>query len=110
MQIKQPVLAKRLPRLLSILALAVCGFGLVAATAHACPMCSQSIAEEDLLPHAYMYSILFMLGMPAMVFGGIGTAIFLKYRKYSAQVPGSEPLAEASPVSEPSEHELAPQA
>ena len=72
-------------------------------------MCSQSIAEEDLLPHAYMYSILFMLGMPAMVFGGIGTAIFLKYRKYAAQVPGSE-LAEATPIAEPNEHELAPQA
>ena len=53
----------------------------MAATAHACPMCSQSIAEEDLLPHAYMYSILFMLGMPVVVFGGIGTAIFLKFRK-----------------------------
>jgi len=82
----------------------------MAATAHACPMCSQSIAEEDLLPHAYMYSILFMLGMPAMVFGGIGTAIFLKYRKYAAQVPAGEPLVEATPITEPNEHELAPQA
>src|SRR5262249_45364684 len=66
MQIKQRTSARRLSRLLSLLALAICGFGLMAATARACPMCSQSIAEEDLLPHAYMYSILFMLGMPAM--------------------------------------------
>src|SRR5215468_1794571 len=80
---------------------------LAAATAHACPMCSQSIAEEDLLPHAYMYSILFMLGMPATVLTGIGTAIFLKYRKYAAQVPAGE-LAEATPIAEPNEHELAP--
>jgi len=82
----------------------------MAATAHACPMCSQSIAEEDLLPHAYMYSILFMLGMPAMVFGGIGTAIFLKYRKYAAAAPASEVPGEVAPVVEPSERELAPQA
>ena len=99
-----------LPKKLSLFCLAFCGLLIFAATAQACPMCSQSIAEEDLLPHAYMYSILFMLGMPAMVFGGIGTAIFLKYRKYAAQVPAGEPLAEATPIAEPNEHELAPQA
>jgi ABC-type dipeptide/oligopeptide/nickel transport system permease component len=110
MQFKQPVLTSRIPRFLSVLALAICGLALVSATAQACPMCSQSIAEEDLLPHAYMYSILFMLGMPATVFGGIGTAIFLKYRKYAAQVPAMEPLAEIPPVTEPNEHELAAQA
>jgi hypothetical protein len=48
-------------------------------------MCSQSIAEEDLLPHAYMYSIIFMLATPATVFTGIGTVIFLKVRKFNAQ-------------------------
>ena len=48
-------------------------------------MCSQSIAEENLLPHAYMYSIIFMLAMPATVFTGFGTAIFLKYRKFNAE-------------------------
>jgi hypothetical protein len=72
-------------------------------------MCSQSIAEEDLLPHAYMYSILFMLGMPAMVFGGIGTAIYLKFRKHGATVPCGEPLGEFAPVGEAREPELVPQ-
>ena len=47
-------------------------------------MCSQSIAEEDLLPHAYMYSILFMLGMPATVFTGFGLVLFQKFRAYNA--------------------------
>jgi hypothetical protein len=65
--------------------MAVCGMSLFAAAAQACPMCSQSIAEESLLPHAYMYSIIFMLAMPATVFTGFGTAIFLKYRKFNAQ-------------------------
>jgi hypothetical protein len=47
-------------------------------------MCSQSIAEDNLLPRAFMYSILFMLGMPAAVLGGIGTMIYLKFRQYYA--------------------------
>jgi hypothetical protein len=90
--------------------LAFCGVALISATAQACPMCSQSIAEEDLLPHAYMYSILFMLGMPAVVFGGIGTAIYLKFRKYAATAPAAEPLGEFTPADEAHEAELAPQA
>src|SRR6266478_5821414 len=86
MRIKQPGKMRSLPKLLALFCLAVCAFALLSATARACPMCSQSIAEEDLLPKAYMYSILFMLGMPATVFGGIGTAIFLKCRKYATEV------------------------
>lgn len=64
----------------------------LAETASACPMCNQSIAGQDQLPHAYMYSILFMLTMPAVVFAGIGGAIYLKFRKFYASlpVPGSE--------------------
>jgi hypothetical protein len=69
-------------KLFSVLGLAFIAMWLLAPSAQACPLCSQSIAEEDMLPQAYMYSILFMLGMPAMVFTGIGTAIFVKFRKY----------------------------
>ena len=70
-------------KLWSVVCLAIGALTLFAANAQACPMCSQSIAEEDLLPHAYMYSILFMLTMPAVVFTGIGSVIFLKFRKQS---------------------------
>ena len=77
---------------------AALGLGVVALTAtvaSACPMCNQSIAGQDQLPHAYMYSILFMLGMPATVFVGIGGAIYLKFRKFYATaavgVPDSIP-------------------
>jgi hypothetical protein len=56
----------------------------LSAAAHACPLCSQSIAEEDSLPHAYMYSILFMLAMPAVVFTGIGSVIYMQCRKSAA--------------------------
>jgi len=53
------------------------------ATAQACPMCSQTIAEQKALPQAYMYSILFMLGMPAIVLGGIGGTIYWKFRQFA---------------------------
>jgi hypothetical protein len=72
-------------KLMSFVCAALCGMSLYAAAAQACPMCSQSIAEESLLPHAYMYSIIFMLAMPATVFTGFGTMIFLKFRKFNAE-------------------------
>ncbi|MSR57136.1 MAG: hypothetical protein EXS05_05640 [Planctomycetaceae bacterium] len=73
----------RLVRLsLPVLTLAfVC---LCSACAEACPMCSQSLAEENALPRAYMYSILFMLGMPATIFSGFGLTLFYKFRNYNA--------------------------
>ena len=72
---------------MKVLSMATSGLLLFSAVAQACPMCSQSIAEENLLPHAYMYSIIFMLSMPAMVFTGIGSFIFFQYRKATAPPP-----------------------
>lgn len=79
-----------MPRKLKLFALscaALAGLVLFAATAQACPMCNQSIAEDDLLPHAFMYSILFMLGMPATVLMGLGTMIYFKFRRFNALQP-----------------------
>jgi hypothetical protein len=59
--------------------------GVLAQAASACPMCNQSIAEEDKLPKAYMVSILFMLGMPATIFTTAGILIHFKIRKYNAE-------------------------
>ena len=77
----------RLARLSSVflrcvvsLALCLC----VVSAAQACPMCAESVAADDHLPKAYMYSILFMLAMPAAVFSGVGTAIYLTIRKHQA--------------------------
>ena len=47
-------------------------------------MCSQSIADDDSLPKAFMYSILFMLGMPATLFGAFGTMLVIKFRQHAA--------------------------
>jgi hypothetical protein len=82
---------RRLKQLLFV-CLAISATWLLSAAAHACPMCSQSIAEEDLLPHAYMYSILFMLAMPAVVFTSVGSVIYLKLRQ--------PPVVEDAPASE----------
>lgn len=65
----------------------LCGLSLFAAAVQACPMCNQSIAEDELLPKAFMYSILFMLGMPATVMGAIGTMIYFKFRQFYAAQP-----------------------
>jgi len=89
---------RRAAKYFSIGCLTVAAFMLLAATVQACPMCSQSIAEEDLLPHAYMYSILFMLAMPATVFTGIGTVIFFKFRKSYGLVSTAMHDANASDI------------
>jgi hypothetical protein len=69
---------------LSLGLLVVVAFSLFGNTVEACPMCSQSIAEEADLPRAFMYSILFMLGMPATVFGAFGTMLYVKFRQHAA--------------------------
>lgn len=70
-------------------------FALGSASASACPMCNQSIANENAMPRAYMYSILFMLGMPATVFTGFG--IFL-HRKFSAHYAAQHLAAASEPT------------
>ena len=69
----------------SFFCVAVLGMFLCAGVAQACPMCSESIADDDSLPKAFMYSILFMLGMPATVLCGIGSVIYFKFRQFHAQ-------------------------
>ncbi len=44
--------------------------------AEACPMCKLANETLDALPRAYMMSILFMLGMPAMVLAGFGVGFY----------------------------------
>ena len=68
----------------SVLFVAMGVIGLVSASAEACPMCNQSIANESALPRAYMFSILFMLAMPATVFTGFGLYIAGQFRSHKA--------------------------
>jgi hypothetical protein len=49
--------------------------------AAACPMCKQLNETDDRKPRAYMYSIAFMLAMPAMIFTGFGFAFYKMNRR-----------------------------
>ena len=44
--------------------------------AEACPMCKAANEANDALPRAYMYSILFMLAVPASVLTGFGIGFY----------------------------------
>lgn len=47
----------------------------------ACPSCKNANETDSLKPTAYMYSILFMLGMPATIFSGFGVAFYRMSRR-----------------------------
>lgn len=52
-----------------------------ASEAWACPMCKMALETDDPQPKAYMYSILFMLGMICSMFGGMATLVYWLSRK-----------------------------
>lgn len=70
-------------RRLSIAAITVLLLGSSAAVATACPLCkfgNEAKQSEDepvnMRPRAYMYSILFMLAMPASMVTALGVGIY----------------------------------
>lgn len=81
--------------------LIVLGGGLVATpAAHACPMC-KTATENDLnpgtenRPKAYMYSILFMISMPATIFTGFAITFYRlskKQQEINAEIMANESL------------------
>ena len=71
-----------------------------AAPADACPMCKQAneSEEENKVPQAYMYSILFMLAMPATLLTAFGIGFYrLSKRGLAAQVTGPHHLTPQHP-------------
>lgn len=76
-------------RLMLCLALALGSFcsGSMITPAEACPMCkyanenNQNSPMERARPRAYMYSILFMLSMPATIFAGYSISFYRMWRK-----------------------------
>jgi len=73
--------------LLFALLIGAMGAGPLAGSADACPMCkyanenNQQTDAEQARPRAYMYSILFMLSMPATLFAGYGIAFYRMWKK-----------------------------
>lgn len=59
--------------------------------AEACPLCKyaneseQADEKANLRPRAYMYSILFMLSMPATIFTAFGVGFYRMSRKAQAE-------------------------
>ena len=60
-------------------------FGPSLNTAQACPMCAEANAADENRPKAYMYSILFMMSMPAIVLTGFGIGLYRLHRKHQNQ-------------------------
>lgn len=54
-------------------------------SASACPNCKFANETESNRPKAYMYSILFMIGMPATIFTGFGFSFYRMVRKAQAE-------------------------
>ena len=53
-------------------------------TLMACPNCKNANETDDRKPKAYMYSILFMLAMPATVFSGFAFSFYRLSKKQQA--------------------------
>ncbi|MCH9654499.1 MAG: hypothetical protein K0U86_22195 [Planctomycetes bacterium] len=58
--------------------------------AAACPMCKQLNDTDDNKPRAYMYSITFMLTMPAIIFSCFGVAFYRMNRREQATLLENE--------------------
>lgn len=52
--------------------------------AQACPMCKIANEQDSLLPKAYMYSILFMMGMIFSLAGGVAFCVYSLSRRENA--------------------------
>lgn len=65
----------------SVLAIAfTCVIGM-SSSAFGCPNCKLANETDSALPRAYMYSILFMIGMPATIFTGFGISLYRLTKK-----------------------------
>ena len=62
-------------------------FGPAVSSAQACPMCAEANKQDENRPKAYMYSILFMMAMPAVIFTGFGIGLY-RLHKRSAKTDG----------------------
>lgn len=64
--------------------------GPLAQTVHACPMCKIANEQDAMLPKAYMYSILFMMGMMFSLGGGVAFAMYRIGKRENADLESLE--------------------
>jgi hypothetical protein len=73
--------------LFAVLLSAAALFGPAIAPAKACPMCAEANKADKNRPKAYMYSIIFMISMPALVCAGFGIGFYRLHRKSQTEEP-----------------------
>lgn len=66
------------------------------ATATACPNCKAANETDSNLPRAYMYSILFMIGMPMTIFAGFGVSFYRMANREQQSIVDSDFADDAS--------------
>ena len=78
----------------------------------ACPMCKLATETTNRQPQAYMYSILFMMGMPAAITTGFGIGFYRLSRKAARMQAeaAAQFAADASEVPNATADPLAPPA
>jgi hypothetical protein len=76
--------------MIAAMALSLGVSGPVVSTAQACPMCKIANEQDSRLPRAYMYSILFMMGMMFTLGGGVGVGMYFLSRKENAALDALE--------------------
>ena len=81
-----------------VLATAVLSAGPLVSPVEACPMCKNANESDDNRPRAYMFSILFMLAMPATVFTGFGVGFYRLSRRQNLPVDDETQLPEADRI------------
>lgn len=64
---------------------AVGAFPVGTSSAEACPNCKNANEQNPNRPKAYMYSILFMIGMPATIFTGFSLSFYRMARQAQKQ-------------------------
>ncbi len=92
--------ARLLCRIVVVSALFV-GSGLVGPqtnSAQACPMCKVANEQDAQLPRAYMYSILFMMGMIFSLAGSVGFGMYLMARKENDSLEAFENSLGSAPA------------
>ena len=79
---------------------------LLAGVAAACPTCKENLAHDPAsanLARGFYYSILFMLSMPFLIFGGLSAYFYWEVRKARARQAAAQAMPEsaASELAEP---------
>lgn len=64
-----------------VLAVVLTGACGLSSSAMACPNCKNANETDSNRPRAYMYSILFMIGMPATIFTTFGISFYRMTKK-----------------------------